>query len=217
MREIHFHSLPWPTNALVELGGTEVRLRVTLSYFVEPNPGSRGWVRRYAYASHGLRFDVRRATESNDDFRKRLNALARAEGETPNVGKRRAELVLRPRIPRVRVAAQRHLDGHSRRSRSARRYRCVPSERLVEGTEVPRPERARRAVLARGVDRDAVAGCGHLDTRGAADRRSDRDRHRDLTNATRPLPPANLGPARTRTWHAMPHVSVVAHDCICRS
>ena len=81
MREIHFHSLPWPTDALVQLGGTEVRLRVTLSYFVEPNPGSRGWVRRYAYASHGLRFDVRRATESNDDFRKRLNALARAEDE----------------------------------------------------------------------------------------------------------------------------------------
>jgi len=81
MREIHFHSLPWPTDILTDLGGLNVRLRVTLSYFIEPNPGSRGWARRYSYASHGLRFDVRRAAESNDDFRKRLNQLALAEEE----------------------------------------------------------------------------------------------------------------------------------------
>ena len=81
MREIHFHSLPWPTDVLADLGGADVRLRVTLSYFIEPNPGSRGWVRRYSYASHGLRFDVRRSTESNDEFRKRLNQLALAEEE----------------------------------------------------------------------------------------------------------------------------------------
>jgi hypothetical protein len=81
MREIHFHSLPWPTDVLADLGGVEVRLRVTLSYFIEPNPGSRGWVRRYNYASHGLRFDVRRVNESNENFRKRLNQLALAEEE----------------------------------------------------------------------------------------------------------------------------------------
>jgi Subtilase family len=81
MREMHFHSLPWPTEVLSDLGGATVRLRVTLSYFIEPNPGSRGWVRRYSYASHGLRFDVRRVTESNEGFRKRLNQLALAEEE----------------------------------------------------------------------------------------------------------------------------------------
>jgi hypothetical protein len=81
MREIHFHALPWPIDVLTELGEAQTRLRVTLSYFIEPNPGSRGWVRRYSYASHGLRFDVRRPTESNDDFRKRLNQLALAEEE----------------------------------------------------------------------------------------------------------------------------------------
>ena len=56
-------------------------LRVTLSYFVEPNPGNRGWVRRYSYSSHGLRFDVRRAAESTDHFRKRINQLALEEEE----------------------------------------------------------------------------------------------------------------------------------------
>jgi hypothetical protein len=81
MREIHFHALPWPTDVLTHLGGVEVRLRVTLSYFIEPNPGSRGWVRRYSYASHGLRFDVRRVNESSEAFRKRLNQLALAQEE----------------------------------------------------------------------------------------------------------------------------------------
>ena len=81
MREMTLHDLPWPTDVLNDLGGVPVRLRITLSYFVDPNPARRGWQRRYRYASHGLRFDVRRPTESNDDFRKRINQLAFAEEE----------------------------------------------------------------------------------------------------------------------------------------
>ena len=80
MREMHLHELPWPTEALHELGEVEVRLRVTLSYFVEPNPSRRGWRGRYRYASHGLRFDLRRPTESTDEFRRRINQLAREDG-----------------------------------------------------------------------------------------------------------------------------------------
>jgi hypothetical protein len=85
MREMQLHDLPWPTDVLSGLGEVEVRMRVTLSYFVEPNPGRRGWVRRYSYASHGLRFDVRRSTESTEDFRKRINLRARAEEERRSV------------------------------------------------------------------------------------------------------------------------------------
>lgn len=81
MREIHYHVLPWPTDVLADLGEAQVRLRVTLSYFIEPNPGRRGWQRRYSYASHGLRFDIRRATESNAEFQKRINEKALAEDE----------------------------------------------------------------------------------------------------------------------------------------
>jgi hypothetical protein len=80
-REMHLHDLPWPTDVLNGLGEVEVRMRVTLSYFIEPNPGRRGWARRYTYPSHGLRFGVRRPTESTDDFRKRVNLRARAEEE----------------------------------------------------------------------------------------------------------------------------------------
>ena len=82
MRELHLHQLPWPTQALLDLGDTTVRLRVTLSYYVDPNPSRRGWRRRFAYQSHALRFTVRQPTESVDLFRRRINAAARAEDET---------------------------------------------------------------------------------------------------------------------------------------
>ncbi len=81
MREMHLHRLPWPIEALREIGGAEVRLRVTLSYFIEPNPGRRGWRHRHRYASHGLRFDVKSRTETVDSFRKRLNRRALEEDE----------------------------------------------------------------------------------------------------------------------------------------
>ena len=81
MNEMHLHELPWPKNVLEQLGQTPVRLRVTLSYFIEPNPGRRGWKKRHRYASHGLRFDLKAPTESKDEFRKRLNKQALDEGE----------------------------------------------------------------------------------------------------------------------------------------
>lgn len=81
MQEMHLHDLPWPKEVLEELGQTPVRLRVTLSYFVEPNPGRRGWKRRHRYASHGLRFDVKAPTESIPELRKRLNQRALDEDE----------------------------------------------------------------------------------------------------------------------------------------
>jgi len=42
-RDINLHDLPWPTEILEGLGETTVGMRVTLSYFIEPNPGERGW------------------------------------------------------------------------------------------------------------------------------------------------------------------------------
>jgi hypothetical protein len=82
MREMHLHELPWPKAVLEELGQTPVRLRVTLSYFVEPNPGRRGWRKRHRYASHGLRFDLKTPTETADEFRKRLNQLGSTRMKT---------------------------------------------------------------------------------------------------------------------------------------
>lgn len=80
-REMHLHKLPWPLEELEALGDEQVEMRVTLSYFIEPNPSERGVKSRYRYESHGLRFDVKRAVESEDDFRARINAAARDEEE----------------------------------------------------------------------------------------------------------------------------------------
>jgi hypothetical protein len=71
---------------LEALGATPVEMRVTLSYFIEPNPSERGFRSRYRYESHGLRFDVKRPLESENDFRARINAAARDEEEGTRTG-----------------------------------------------------------------------------------------------------------------------------------
>lgn len=81
LREMHLHELPWPRDELAGLGEAPVKMRVTLSYFIEPSPTRRGFRQRYRYASHQLRFDLREPEESNDEFRKRINKKALAEEE----------------------------------------------------------------------------------------------------------------------------------------
>lgn len=76
-RDINFHRIPWPSEALESLGDAKVEMKVTLSYFVEPNPGERGWSRKYRYQSHGLRFDVKRSLETMESFAQRVNKAAR--------------------------------------------------------------------------------------------------------------------------------------------
>lgn len=79
--EMNLHPLPWPLEELQSLGEVEVEMRVTLSYFIEPNPSARGVISRYRYESHGLRFDVKRPLENEMGFRTRINKKAR-EGES---------------------------------------------------------------------------------------------------------------------------------------
>lgn len=85
LRDMQLHSLPWPSAELESLGETQLEMRVTLSYFIEPNPSRRGVRSRYRYESHGLRFDVKRPHESTTAFRKRINRAARDEDKgTPS-------------------------------------------------------------------------------------------------------------------------------------
>jgi len=97
-RDMHLHAIPWPTEVLHELGETKVRMRVTLSYFVEPNPARRGWKYRHRYASHGLRFDVKTPTESVAHFRARINAAARDEETGQLSGGDAADWFLGPQL-----------------------------------------------------------------------------------------------------------------------
>ena len=72
----HFilHSLPWPRAALDELHDQDVTVKITLSYFIEPSPGRRGWGKKFRYASHGLRFALRGPTESKRQFSQRISS-----------------------------------------------------------------------------------------------------------------------------------------------
>lgn len=77
LNEMHFYELPWPVDALQSLPpDTDIQMRVTLSYFVEPNPSRRGHRNRFTYPSCGLRFEVKRPTQSLPNFRAALNRLA---------------------------------------------------------------------------------------------------------------------------------------------
>jgi hypothetical protein len=81
LNEMKSFSLPWPTAALNGLGVVNVEMRVTLSYFIEPNPAESARGRKSRYASHGLRFAVKIADENVEEFRKRINKAARSEDE----------------------------------------------------------------------------------------------------------------------------------------
>jgi hypothetical protein len=78
---MNFHALPWPLEQLEELQDTQVEMRVTLSYFIEPNPSARGSTSKYHYPSHRLRFAVRRPLESVENFQARINAATVREEE----------------------------------------------------------------------------------------------------------------------------------------
>lgn len=77
LNQLKLHELPWPKAELEALGGANVAMRVTLSYFIEPNPSRRGWQSKYRYQSHGLRFAVKSSLESDDRFKQRINQLER--------------------------------------------------------------------------------------------------------------------------------------------
>lgn len=86
-RDMNLHSLPWPKEQLHALPpDTKVELRITLSYFIEPNPSARGTSSRFHYPSHRLRFDVQRPLDATtDDFVARINSAAARENEDDSI------------------------------------------------------------------------------------------------------------------------------------
>jgi hypothetical protein len=77
--KLNLHELPWPLDQLQGLGGASVAMRISLSYFVQPNPSRRGWQSKFRYQSHGLRFAVKGSTETKQRFLQRINQLERDE------------------------------------------------------------------------------------------------------------------------------------------
>lgn len=107
-KDLNFHQFPWPKDELNRLDDVDVEVRVTLSYFVDPNPGERGWGKRHRYASHGLRFDLKRSLETEDEFRQRINRAVWENETRPNV---RSEFTSEPWVlGRIRDRGSIHSD-----------------------------------------------------------------------------------------------------------
>jgi hypothetical protein len=72
--ECHYYPLPIPADMLERLENEVVQLKVTLSYFIDPNPGLSANVDAQRYQSYGLRFDLQRRNETMQQFKARVNA-----------------------------------------------------------------------------------------------------------------------------------------------
>lgn len=73
--QMHMFDLPWPKEALLGMEDEEVTLKITLSYYVDPSPGAKTRLNKYKYPSIGLRFDVNKATDSEDEFIARISHI----------------------------------------------------------------------------------------------------------------------------------------------
>ncbi|MBP5116512.1 S8 family peptidase [Pseudomonas protegens] len=77
--EVHYYDLPWPKSELERLENREVQLKITLSYFIEPSPGELAQVIPARYQSYGLRFELKKKSDTDSDFRHRINKLEKSE------------------------------------------------------------------------------------------------------------------------------------------
>lgn len=73
--EIHYYEFPWPKDILESIGAADVTLRVTLSYYIEPNPGDKGYSTKYSYQSSALKFHLIKPNETFDNFQIRTNKI----------------------------------------------------------------------------------------------------------------------------------------------
>lgn len=72
-RQMHFYALPWPKDLLLQMEDETVKLRVTLSYYIEPSPSFKSAYNKYRLASAGLAFDVKTPSETREQFIARKN------------------------------------------------------------------------------------------------------------------------------------------------
>lgn len=79
--EFNLFDLPWPTDILTDLAELNVKLKITLSYYIEPNPGNRLYASDQSYKSHGLRFKMIDRNEGLERFKARVSRSIREEQE----------------------------------------------------------------------------------------------------------------------------------------
>ena len=78
--EMHFYDLPWPQTVLEGIENESVMMKVTLSYFIEPNLTGKAATRPDTYRSFGLRFAMKKRTETDAHFKSRISASQAKDG-----------------------------------------------------------------------------------------------------------------------------------------
>jgi Subtilase family len=182
MRALRLHRLPWPEEQLRDLFSAKVRLRVTLSYFVEPNPCQPRLAGKVPVRLSWS--PLRRQASGGEPGRVPAShpQRGRAGGDPFDTAGQQPRRPLGSRQPdaQLRLAARRHLDRNRRRARRQRIHRRHPGRRLVEGQQPPRPRRAAGSLRAACFAANGSRGSRHLHPDRDADRCSCGDRHLTL-------------------------------------
>lgn len=77
--ELHIHEIPWPKDLFEKLSDKKFEVKITLSYFIEPNPKlSRGI---YDYQSYGLRFALS-GNRNKDELRRKVTKIEGEENQS---------------------------------------------------------------------------------------------------------------------------------------
>ena len=72
--EYHLYNIPWPEDILRDyLTEKDVKLTITLSYFIDPNPGNKRYATNFHYHSHSLDFKMIKPTEDLNEFKRRIS------------------------------------------------------------------------------------------------------------------------------------------------
>lgn len=85
--QIMFFDMNWPIDFLMsdEIKDKKIKIKFTLSYFIKPNPSSRGYKSNFSYQSHNLRFDIQAPTETDDAFKTRVGLAVESEEKEQNI------------------------------------------------------------------------------------------------------------------------------------
>lgn len=74
--DYHLFELPWPVDVLRDLQEIDTTLTITLSYYIEPNPGTKRYATNFQYHSHSLDFAVIKPGEELKVFKRRISGAA---------------------------------------------------------------------------------------------------------------------------------------------
>jgi hypothetical protein len=97
--EFHLYEIPWPTQVLQDqLFDQEVTIKVTLSYFIEPNPGAREYAKSFSYHSHALEFKLIKEDETPAEFKRRVSAAAEMEEDADRPDLRDEDWTIKERV-----------------------------------------------------------------------------------------------------------------------